>query len=54
VGGTIGNPFGQAAKEAGRRGRRAKRTDEGILVNMSGDILFDTGKATLKADACNS
>jgi len=51
VGGTIGNRLDKQAKELAAAGAETKRTEEGIAVNMSGDILFDTGKATLKADA---
>ncbi len=51
AGGAIGNRLDKQAKELAAAGADAKLTDEGILVNMSGDILFDTGKATLKENA---
>lgn len=53
VGGTIGNRLDKQTKELAAAGAETKRTEEGIAVNMSGDILFDTGKATLKVDAIN-
>lgn len=51
IGGAIGNRLDKQAKELAAAGAEARRTDEGILVNMKGDILFDTGKATLKQNA---
>lgn len=48
LGGTIGNRLDKQAKELAAAGAEARRTDEGIIVNMSSDILFDTGKAALK------
>ncbi len=51
IGGTIGNRLDKQAKELAAAGAETRRTEEGILVNMKGDILFDTGKATLKGDA---
>ena len=50
VGGTIGNRLDKQTKELAAVAD-AKRTDEGILVSMKSDILFDTGKSVLKADA---
>jgi len=50
LGGTIGNRLDKQAKELAAVAE-TKRTEEGILVNMKGDILFDTGKATLKQNA---
>jgi outer membrane protein OmpA-like peptidoglycan-associated protein len=50
IGGTIGNRLDKQAKELAQVAE-ARRTDEGILVNMKGDILFDTGKAVLRPAA---
>jgi outer membrane protein OmpA-like peptidoglycan-associated protein len=50
VGGVIGNILDAQAEEL-KKVADAKRTEEGILVNFKSDILFDTGKATLKPDA---
>jgi outer membrane protein OmpA-like peptidoglycan-associated protein len=50
IGGTIGNRLDKQAKELAAVAE-AKRTDEGILVSMKSDILFDTGKSVLKAEA---
>jgi outer membrane protein OmpA-like peptidoglycan-associated protein len=50
IGGTIGNRLDKQAKELAKVAE-TRRTEEGILVNMKGDILFDTGKATLKPEA---
>jgi outer membrane protein OmpA-like peptidoglycan-associated protein len=51
IGGTIGNRLDKQAKELAAAGAETRRTEEGILVNMKGDILFDTGKASLKPAA---
>ncbi len=50
VGGTIGNRLDKQAKELAKVAE-TKRTDEGILVSLKSDILFDTGKSTLKPEA---
>jgi outer membrane protein OmpA-like peptidoglycan-associated protein len=54
AGGAIGNVLGrrmdQQAKELNQVAE-TKRTDEGIVTKLKGDILFDTGKATLKPQA---
>lgn len=51
LGGTIGNRLDKQAKDLAAAGAEARRTDEGIMVNMKSDILFDTGKAVLKPAA---
>lgn len=58
IGGVLGGAAGAYAgsrmdKQAKELEKIAetKRTDEGIVTNMKSDILFDTGKATLKAEA---
>lgn len=51
LGGVIGNRLDKQAKELAAAGAETRRTEEGILVNMKGDILFDTGKATLQGPA---
>jgi len=51
VGGTIGNRLDKQAKELAAAGAETRRTEEGIVVNMKGDILFDTAKSTLKPAA---
>jgi outer membrane protein OmpA-like peptidoglycan-associated protein len=50
IGGAIGNRLDKQAKELAQIAE-TRRTEEGILVNLKGDILFDTGKANLKSDA---
>jgi outer membrane protein OmpA-like peptidoglycan-associated protein len=51
LGGTIGNRLDKQAKELAAAGAETRRTEEGILVNMKSDILFDTGRAILKPAA---
>lgn len=51
VGGAIGNRLDKQTKDLAAAGAEARRTDEGILVSMKSDILFDTGKALLKPAA---
>jgi len=51
AGGAIGNRLDKQTKDLAAAGAEARRTDEGILVNMKSDILFDTGRAVLKAEA---
>lgn len=50
LGGTIGNILDKQAKELAKVAE-TRRTEEGILVNLSSDILFDIGKASLKPEA---
>jgi outer membrane protein OmpA-like peptidoglycan-associated protein len=50
IGGAIGNRLDKQAKELAQIAE-TRRTEEGILVSLKGDILFDTGKANLKPDA---
>jgi outer membrane protein OmpA-like peptidoglycan-associated protein len=52
VGGTIGNMLDAQAQKLAKVAE-TRRTKEGILVKMKGDILFDTAQATLKDDAVN-
>ncbi len=50
LGGAVGNRLDKQAKELAMIAE-TRRTDEGILVSLQGDILFDTGKASLKPEA---
>jgi outer membrane protein OmpA-like peptidoglycan-associated protein len=50
AGGSTGLYLDKQAKEL-EKVAETKRTENGILVNMKNDILFDTGSADLKADA---
>jgi outer membrane protein OmpA-like peptidoglycan-associated protein len=50
LGGVIGNRLDKQAKELAQYAE-TRRTDQGILVSLKGDILFDSGKANLKPDA---
>ena len=52
AGGLIGNQMDKQAQEL-REVAAAKRTQDGILVNLKGDLLFDTGSANLKPSATN-
>lgn len=47
---------GRMDKQAEELSRIAetKRTDEGLVAKLKGDILFDTGKSILKSDAKNN
>ncbi len=47
LGGTIGNRLDKQAKEL-EKIAETRRTDEGIVTKLKSDILFDTGKSTLK------
>ncbi len=49
-GGGVGNYLDKQAKELAQVAE-TRRTEEGILVNLKGDILFDSGKANLKPEA---
>lgn len=48
LGGTIGHRMDKQAKELAAIAE-TKRTDEGLVTKLKSDILFDTGKADLKA-----
>jgi outer membrane protein OmpA-like peptidoglycan-associated protein len=50
AGGSVGLYLDKQAKEL-EQVAETKRTENGILVNMKNDILFDTGSADLKAEA---
>ncbi|WP_242343683.1 OmpA family protein [Anaeromyxobacter terrae] len=50
AGGSVGLYLDKQHKEL-EKVAEAKRTENGILVNMKNDILFDTGSADLKAEA---
>jgi outer membrane protein OmpA-like peptidoglycan-associated protein len=54
IGGTLGSVLGrrmdQQAKELDKVAD-SERTDDGIITKLKGDILFDTGRATLKPEA---
>lgn len=50
LGGVIGNRMDKQAKEL-EQVAETKRTDEGLVAELKNDILFDTGKATLKPAA---
>jgi outer membrane protein OmpA-like peptidoglycan-associated protein len=50
AGGSVGLYLDKQAKEL-EKVAETKRTENGILVNMKNDILFDTGSADLKAEA---
>ncbi len=50
AGGAVGNYLDKQAKEL-EKVADTKRTANGILVNLKNDLLFDTGKANLKASA---
>jgi len=50
LGGAVGNRLDKQAKELAQIAE-TRRTEEGILVSLKGDILFETGKANLKAEA---
>jgi outer membrane protein OmpA-like peptidoglycan-associated protein len=53
LGGVIGNRMDKQAKELNKVAE-TKRTDEGLVTQLKNDILFDTGKATLKPEAKNN
>jgi outer membrane protein OmpA-like peptidoglycan-associated protein len=50
IGGLIGHRMDQQAKELNKVAE-TKRTEEGLVTKLKGDILFDTDKATLKPEA---
>jgi outer membrane protein OmpA-like peptidoglycan-associated protein len=50
AGGSVGLYLDKQAKEL-EQVAQTKRTENGILVEMKNDILFDTGSADLKAEA---
>ena len=50
LGGTIGNRLDRQAKEL-EAVAETRRTEDGIVSKLKSDILFDTGKSTLKAGA---
>lgn len=50
AGGSVGLYLDKQAKEL-EKVAETKRTENGIVVNMKNDILFDTGSADLKAEA---
>jgi len=52
AGGSVGLYLDKQAKEL-EKVAETKRTENGILVNMKNDILFDVGSANLKAEAVN-
>lgn len=53
LGGTIGNRLDKQAKELEKLAE-TKRTENGIVTKLKGDILFDSGKADLKPTATNN
>lgn len=50
IGGYAGSRMDKQAKELDKVAE-TKRTDEGLITKLKSDILFDTGKATLKPSA---
>lgn len=50
LGGIIGNRMDKQAKEL-EKVAETKRTEKGLVTELKNDILFDTGKATLKPAA---
>ncbi len=52
AGGMFGNLLDRQAAEL-RKVAETKRTDEGIIVSLKNDLLFDTGSANLTGDAKN-
>lgn len=50
VGGAIGNYLDKQAQQL-EKVADTKRTEDGILVNLKNDLLFDTSSAVLKAEA---
>ena len=50
LGGTYGNRLDKQAKELAQYAE-TKRTDDGIVTRLKGDILFDSGVATVKPAA---
>ena len=50
AGGAIGNRLDKQAQEL-EQVAETKRTENGVLVNLKNDVLFDTGKAQIKPEA---
>lgn len=50
AGGAIGNRLDKQAQELSQVAE-TKRTEEGILVNLKNDLLFETGKSNLSSEA---
>ncbi|MGK5086095.1 OmpA family protein [Bdellovibrionota bacterium FG-2] len=50
LGGVIGNSMDRQAQEL-EKVAQTKRTEDGILVNLKNDLLFDSGSAALKPQA---
>jgi outer membrane protein OmpA-like peptidoglycan-associated protein len=50
LGGVIGNRLDKQAQELAEVAQ-TQRTQEGILVNLKNDLLFDTGSSTVKPEA---
>lgn len=50
AGGLVGNRLDAQAQEM-EKVAETKRTEQGILVNLKNDLLFDTGKAEVKPNA---
>lgn len=50
IGGVIGKRMDEQAKELNKVAE-TKRTDEGLVTKLKGDILFDTDKASVKPEA---
>jgi outer membrane protein OmpA-like peptidoglycan-associated protein len=50
LGGVVGHRMDQQAKELDKIAE-TKRTDQGLVTKLKSDILFDTGKASLKPAA---
>lgn len=50
IGGTVGHRMDKQAKELAKIAE-TKRTEQGLITKLKSDILFDTGKADLKAAA---
>ncbi len=53
LGGAIGNHMDKQAQELAKVAE-TKRTEQGILTKLKGDILFETGSATIKPEAENN
>jgi len=52
LGGGVGNYLDKQAKEL-EKIAETKRTDNGIITKLKGDVLFDSGSAVLKPAAAN-
>lgn len=50
IGAYAGNRMDKQAKEL-EKIAETRRTDQGLITKLKGDILFDSGKSVLKADA---